>query len=135
MSLIPTDILTRLKAIVGPAGYIEDPADMEPYCVSWRDGWRGDTPLVLRPASTQEVSEIVALCAKAGIPIVPQGGNTGLTGAGQPHAGGSEIVLSTNRMKAIREVDALNDTMTVEAGVVLTTIQDKAAELDRLFPL
>lgn len=132
---ISADILDRLKAIVGPAGYIDDPADMEPYCVSWRDGWRGDTPLVLRPASTREVAEIVRLCAEARVPIVPQGGNTGLTGAGQPHVGGAEIVLSTNRMKAIRDIDVLNDTMTVEAGVVLTTIQDKAAELDRLFPL
>ena len=135
MTKLTADILDRLKKIVGPSGYIDDPADMEPYCVSWRDGWRGDTPLVLRPASTEEVAEIVKLCAASGVPIVPQGGNTGLTGGGQPHAGGLEVVVSTARMNRIRAVDTLNDTMTVEAGVVLTTIQDRAAEIDRLFPL
>jgi len=132
---IPPETLARLKAAAGPAGFLDDPADIAPHCVSWRDDWQGVTPLVLRPATTAEVSRIVAICAETGTPIVPQGGNTGVTGAGQPHADGSEVILSTSRLKRVRAIDTDNDTVTVEAGVVLADIQRTAAEHDRLFPL
>jgi len=132
---IPADVLTRLKAIVGPGGYYDDPKDIAPLCVSWRDNWVGTTPLVLRPASTAEVAEIVRACAEARVPIVPQGGNTGVTGAGQPHPTGTEVLVSTARLKRIRNLDPLNDTITVEAGVILADIQKAAAAADRLFPL
>lgn len=128
-------VIERLKAIVGPSGYLDDPADIAPYCKSWRDDWEGDVPLVVRPASTAEVAAVVRACAESGTPIVPQGGNTGLTGASQPHADRSEIILSTARLRAIREIDTANDTLTVEAGVVLADIQRIAAEHDRVFPL
>ncbi len=95
----------------------------------------GRTPLVLRPESTEQVAELVRICAEARVPIVPQSGNTGLTGASQPHDTGREVILSTQRMTRIREIDADNDTMTVEAGVILQDIQQAAAEADRLFPL
>jgi FAD/FMN-containing dehydrogenase len=124
-----------LKAGVGRAGYLDDPADMAPYCTSWRDNWVGRVPLVLRPQSTQEVAAIVQICAEHGIAIVPQGGNTGLTGAAQPHEDMSEVILSTSRLKRVRAIDTVNDTITVEAGVVLKEIQTAADRADRLFPL
>ena len=90
---------------------------------------------MLRPQSTAEVAGIVRICAEAGVGIVPQGGNTGLTGGSQPHADMSEIIVSTSRMNRIRAIDTVNDTITVEAGVVLKEIQNAADRADRLFPL
>ena len=135
MTKLTADILDRLKKIVGPSGYIDDPADMEPYCVSWRDGWRGDTPLVLRPASTEEVAEIVKLCAASGVPIVPQGGNTGLVGGQVPDMTGSEVVLSLSRLAAIREIDTASNAIVAEAGVTLHALREAAEAAGRLFPL
>jgi FAD/FMN-containing dehydrogenase len=132
---VPPEVIERLKAVVGPSGYLDDPADIEPFCRGWRDDWLGRVPLLLRPASTAEVAAIVRICAETRTPIVPQGGNTGLTGASQPHADMSEVIVSTARLNRVREVDRLNDTMTVEAGVILADIQRIAAEHDRLFPL
>jgi FAD/FMN-containing dehydrogenase len=128
-------LLDRLRAIVGPAGHIDDPADMESYVAEWRGRYRGVTPLVLRPATTQELSDVMRTCAEAGVPVVPQGGNTGLVGGSIPSADGSEILISLSRMNKIREMDPLNYTVTVEAGCVLQTLQQAAAEVDRLFPL
>jgi FAD/FMN-containing dehydrogenase len=132
---VPAAVLDRLKAAVGPGGYIDDPAETASYGLPWRGTWVGRTPLVLRPKSTDEVAAIVKICAETRTPLVPQGGNTGMTYAGQPSADMSEVVVSTTRMRQIREIDPLNDTMTVEAGVVLKDIQAAAAEANRLFPL
>ena len=131
---IPPEVIERLKAAVGPAGTLDDPADMAPYCKSFRDDWEGRVPLVLKPQSTAEVASVVRICAEAGVGIVPQGGNTGLTGGSVPHADMSEIIVSTSRMKRIRAIDTVNDTITVEAGVVLKEIQNAADRADRLFP-
>jgi FAD/FMN-containing dehydrogenase len=122
-SPVSSEAIRRLKEAVGSAGVIETASDIEPYCKSWRDGWHGHVPLVLRPASTAEVAAIVAICAETGTAIVPQGGNTGLTGAGQPHDDMTEVIVSTSRMRAIRGIDTLADTIVVEAGVVLADIQ------------
>ena len=132
---VAPDAIARLKAAVGPAGYIEEPSEMEPYCRSWRDNWIGRVPLVLRPRTTEQVAEIVRVCADARVAIVPQGGNTGLTGAGQPHADMSEVVVSLSRMDRIRAIDPLNDTITLDAGVVLKQVQLAAEQADRFFPL
>ena len=120
---VPAAVVERLKAIVGPAGYIEHAADIAPYCKSWRDDWVGEVPIVLRPQSTAEVAEIARHCAEARVAIVPQGGNTGLTGASQPHGDRSEIIVSTSRMNRIRALDTTDDTITVEAGVVCHTVR------------
>ncbi|MGF7208775.1 FAD/FMN-containing dehydrogenase [Skermanella aerolata] len=128
-------LLDRLRAIVGPSGHIDDPADMESYVAEWRGRYRGATPLVLRPASTQELSDVMRACAEAGVPVVPQGGNTGLVGGSIPSADNSEVLISLSRMNKIREMDPLNYTVTVEAGCVLQTLQQAAADVDRLFPL
>jgi FAD/FMN-containing dehydrogenase len=128
-------ILERIAAIVGPQGLLTDPRDLEPYVIDWRGIYRGASPAVVRPASTAEVAAVVTLCAESGTPMVPQGGNTGMCGAAVPHAGGKEIVLSLARMNRVIELDALNNTITVEAGCVLANIQQAAAEAERLFPL
>ncbi|MFW5679969.1 MAG: FAD-binding oxidoreductase [Pseudomonadota bacterium] len=132
---LPDGLLEQLQAVLGPGGHLTDPHDTEPYCTGWRDGWKGTTPLVALPDTTAKVAEVVRLCHTARVPIVPQGGNTGLTGGSQPHEDGREIVLSTRRLDRIRALDLDNDTMTVEAGVVLQTIQEEAARHGRLFPL
>ena len=130
-----TGVIERIAGIVGPQGLITDVRDMEPYVVDWRDIYRGATPAVVRPVNTEQVAAVVKICAETQTPVVPQGGNTGMCGASVPHADGREIVLSLARMNRILEVDALNNTATVEAGCVLANVQQAAAETDRLFPL
>ena len=127
--------LQRIKAMVGPRGWVADPGECEPYLTEARRLWRGATSLVVRPASTEEVAAVVGLCAEARLPIVPQGGNTGLVGGGVPPEDGHNIVLALGRMNRIRAIDPVNFTMTVEAGCILAQLQQAAAELDRLFPL
>jgi FAD/FMN-containing dehydrogenase len=129
------ETLDRLRRIVGAKGVIDDPRDMEPYLVEWRGFWRGPAALVLRPVSTQEVSDIVKVCAEAGIGIVPQGGNTGLSGGGIPFEHDRVVLLNLGRMNNVRKVDALNYTIEVEAGCVLAEVQRAADAADRLFPL
>jgi FAD/FMN-containing dehydrogenase len=130
-----TTFIEKLGAIVGERGLIADDPGKHPYLTDWRENYLGAALAVVRPASTEEVAALVKLCIDAGVAIVPQGGNTGMMGGGTPHREGREIVLSLNRMNRILEVDPIGYTMTVEAGVVLKTIQDTAAEHDRLFPL
>jgi len=128
-------LLQQLAECVGPQGLITTPADMEPYIEDWRGIYRGSTPAIVRPATTAEVAAVVRLCADRGVAIIPQGGNTGMCGGSVPDAGGSALILSLSRMNRIREIDAPNNTLTVEAGCVLATIQDAACDADRLFPL
>src|SRR5437868_10705177 len=127
--------IERIKAAVGPRGWVADPHEAEPYLVEARGLYRGATGLVVRPASTAEVAEVVRICAEARLPIVPQGGNTGLVGGGVPSVDGHNIVLALGRMSRIRAIDPVNFTMTVEAGCILAQLQQAAAEVDRLFPL
>ena len=129
------NILDRIAAVVGEKGLITDPVEIAPYVLDQRKYYEGRTPMVVRPANTREVAEIVKICAETGTPIVPQGGNTGLCGGATPHDDGSEIILSLTRMNAVRDIDPLNYTMTVEAGVILADCQKAAEEVDRLFPL
>ena len=132
---VPQATLERLKAAAGPGGYLDKPEDVAPYAKSWRGNWQGASPLFLRPRTAEELAAVVRICAETNTAIVPQGGNTGLTYGSQPGSGMNEVIVSTARMKAIREVDLKNDTITVEAGVVLQEIQRKAADVNRLFPL
>ncbi|MBI4195701.1 MAG: FAD-binding oxidoreductase [Betaproteobacteria bacterium] len=137
MNTDPPDVaatVARIAAVVGPQGIITDPRDMEPYIVDWRGIYRGVAPAVVRPASTAEVAAVVGLCAETATPVVPQGGNTGMCGASVPHGAG-QIVLSLARMNRVLDVDALNNTMAVQAGCVLADVQQAAAAADRLFPL
>ncbi len=131
---IPSDALSRLKQVVGARGVVEG-ADRERYEHDFRRQYAGSTPLVLRPASTEEVSRVLAICNEHRIGVVPHGGNTSYCGGATPDASGSQIVLSLERMNRVREVDALNDTITVEAGCILADVQTAAERADRLFPL
>jgi len=128
-------LLDRFAAIVGMSHALRSAADIEPYVTEPRGLWTGATPLVLRPGSVEEVSRVLKLASEAMTPIVPQGGNTGLVGGQMPDRSGREIVLSLSRLNRIREIDALSNTVTAEAGVVLETLQNEADTADRLFPL
>jgi D-lactate dehydrogenase (cytochrome) len=126
--------LKGIRAAVGPKGIVDDAQEIERYVTETRGMYRGRTGLVVRPASTAEVAEVVRLAAAAHIPIVPQGGNTGLCGGGVPqdeHA----IVLALGRMNRVRKIDPVDFTITVEAGSILAEIQKAAEAADRLFPL
>ncbi len=127
--------LDALRAILGPAGLLTDPADLAPALSDWRGLYRGEAMALLRPADTAQVSACVALCAKHGIAIIPQGGNTSMVGGATPETRPNQVVLSLARMNRIREMDPLDMTMTAEAGVVLTRAQEAAAEHGCLFPL
>src|SRR5262249_13507479 len=124
-----------LAGVLGPGGLLTDPAAMAPYLTDWRKLYRGTAVGVARPRDTAEVAAVVAQAAAAGVAIVPQGGNTGLTGAGVPDATGDNLLLSLERMNRIRGVDAPNYTITVDAGCILQQVQEAAAAADRLFPL
>jgi len=132
---IPSSCLQAIKDLLGPQGYLESDADRAPFEVDFRAIHRGQTPLVALPQSTAQVAQLVRYCADQRIGIVPQGGNTSYCGGATPHAGNSEIVVSLRRMNRIRSVDALNDSMTAEAGCVLETLQDAAAAANRLLPM
>jgi FAD/FMN-containing dehydrogenase len=127
------ELVARFRAIVGDKYALTDAADIAPYVTEERDLFHGRSPLVLRPGSTAEVSAICKLASEYRIALVPQGGNTGLVGGQTPHYG--EVVISMRRMDKIRDIDTASNTMTCEAGVVLQIAQQKAAEVDRLFPL
>lgn len=127
------ELIEQFRRIVGDRHAITDATDIEPYVTEERNLFHGRSPLVLRPGSTAEVSEICKLASAHNIALVPQGGNTGLVGGQTPHNG--EVVVSLRRLDKIREVDTASNTMTCEAGVVLQIAQAKAAEVDRLFPL
>jgi D-lactate dehydrogenase (cytochrome) len=132
---IPERVIEALKAAVGPKGWIAAEAEKTPYLVDARELFHGRTPLVLRPATTAEVAEIVRICAEAGVGIVPQGGNTGYVGGSVPGEEGGELLVSLGRMNRVRAVDPLDYTITVEAGCILAEVQQAAAAVERLFPL
>ena len=129
------DVLAKFAAIVGRKEALTAPEDIAPYLEEWRGLYHGRSPMVLRPTSVSEVSAILKLAHEERIAIVPQGGNTGLVGGQIPFESGNEIVLSLDRMKKIRNVDADGNSLTAEAGVTLQTAQDAAGEAGRLFPL
>jgi len=109
--------------------------DTAPYLTDWRRQYSAGAECVVRPASAEEVSRVVAACAEHGAAVVPQGGNTGLCGGSVPTGNTREVLVSLSRLNRIRDVDVLNDTMTVEAGCVLAAVQAAADAAGRLFPL
>ena len=128
-------LATELAAIVGAANVLTDPADTTPFATDWRRRWSGRALAVVRPGSAAEVAAVVKRCAETRTAIVPQGGNTGLCGGATPDASGRQVVLNLSRMNRIRALDTINNTITVEAGCVLATLQQAADDADRLFPL
>ncbi|HXH77413.1 FAD-binding oxidoreductase [Nocardioides sp.] len=129
------DLLTDLRSVVGADHVLTDPADLAAYDTDWRGAYRGTPLAVVRPGSTAEVAAVVRLTHGAGVAVVPQGGNTGMSGGAVPSDDGSQVVVSLGRMRSVRETDAVGGTITVEAGCVLADVHAAAAEVDRLFPL
>ncbi|MCX7960230.1 MAG: FAD-binding oxidoreductase [Burkholderiales bacterium] len=129
------EFLASLARAVGERHVLTGEADTAPYYIDWRRQYRARALAVVRPADTAQVAEVVRLAAAAGVAIVPQGGNTGLSGGSVPTGARPEIVLSLARLNRIREIDPLNDTITVEAGCVLADVQRAAREAGRYFPL
>ena len=130
-----SDTLNRLGTAVGSQAILTAPAELEPYVNDWRGIYKGGAAAVVRPANAEQVAAIVKICAETRTPIVPQGGNTGMCGATVPDARQNPVVVAMGRMNRIREVDVLNNTMTVEAGCVLANLQQAAADVNRLYPL
>ena len=112
-----------------------DAADMAGFLSDWRGKWTGRAIAVAQPDSTADVAAVLRWCHAQRVPVVPQGGNTGLSGGSTPDTSGAALVLSLTRMNKVRSVDALNNTMVVDAGLTLQRVQDAAREVDRLFPL
>ncbi len=127
-------MLQALTQIVGEEHVLTGEA-AEPYLVDWRGRYRGKAQAVVRPASTEEVAAVIRHCVDSGVPVVTVGGNTGLCGGATPDDSGQAVVLSTARLNRVRAIDTDNDTITVEAGCILQTIQEVARDAGRLFPL
>lgn len=127
--------LEQCRELIGAEHVLTDSADMAPYLIDHRRRYSGSALAIVQPDSTEAVAGIVRLCRDARVPIVPQGGNTGLVLGSVPDQSGRAIVLSLTRLNRIRSIDLLNNTMTVDAGCILTHIQQAAADTGRLFPL
>lgn len=121
--------------MLGPRGFTRDPELMGPWLTDWRGRYRGSALGMASPASTMEVSRFVGLCAHYGVPVVPQGGNSGMSGGATPDAGGRSILLSLRRMDAIRAIDPVAREATCDAGVILQTLHEAVAEHRLRFPL
>jgi FAD/FMN-containing dehydrogenase len=129
---VPADVLSRLKAVLGEGGWSQDPERLAPKLLEWRDRWTGQTPFLALPKSTDQVAAVVGICFESGTPITTQGGNTGLVGGQIPQG---EVLLSTERLRAIREVETFDDVLVAEAGVTLAAVHEAAAAVRRRFPL
>jgi FAD/FMN-containing dehydrogenase len=129
------DLIERLRGALGGAGLLTDPADIAPYCTDWRSLYHGSARAVARPGSTGELSRTVGICADAGVPMVPQGGNTSMVGGATPSEDGCAVVVSLARMHRVRDLDPLDMTLTIEAGATLQAAQQAAAAAGCKLPL
>jgi FAD/FMN-containing dehydrogenase len=133
--LVSQPLLDRLAAAVGVGQLLTAAADTAPYLTDWRGRYRGAALAVVRPASAGEVAAVLRACHEAAVPVVPQGGNTGLVGGATPGADGRAVVVSLARLSRIRDLDVANGTLTAEAGCTLAAVRAAAAAAGRLFPL
>ncbi len=129
------DFLDRASALLGPRGLTRDPELVRPWLTDWRGRYTGRAVALASPGSTEEVAELVRLCGEFGVPIVPQGGNSGMCGGATPDDSGSAVLLSLRRMNAIRRLDAAAREAVCEAGVILQTLHEAAAAEGLRFPL
>ena len=131
MTLPTPAAIEELKSVL-PAAWTADADDMAPWLTEWRGRWTGETPILLQPRTTEEVARAIEICARHGVAVVTQGGGTGLVGGQIPFG---EVLLSTRKLRTVRDVTPLDDAMTLEAGVTLLEAQQLAREKDRFFPL
>ena len=124
--------IDALKSALPDGAWTQDPDLIDPHLREWRDKYFGTTPILLTPRTTEEVAEAVKICAKYKMPLMPQGGNTGLVGGNTPQG---EVLISLKKMTAIRNINPTANAMTVEAGATLQTVLDAADAADRKFPL
>ena len=129
------ELLARLAAIVGASHLLTDPADMSPFLTDHRGRYTGRALAVAKPGTTREVAALMRACAAAGVPIVPQGGNTSLCGGATPSPEGDALLIALSRLDRVRALDTDNDTICVEAGCTLAAVQNAATAAGRLFPL
>lgn len=128
-------VLQQLQALLGPQGTVTDPAEFDRYLIDERRLYHGRAALIALPASVAELAEVVGICTRAGIAVVPQGGNTGYCGGATPDESGRQVLINLSRLNRIRDLDELGFTMTVEAGAILADVQREAAARGMLFPL
>ena len=128
-------LIEQARQSLGPKVVVTDPKEIEPWASDWRGRVHGTAPALLAPASTEEVAAIVRLATEHRVPLVPQGGNTGMAAGATPPADGSALLLSLRRMNRIRSINAENRLAIAEAGVVLATLHDAARDVDMRFPL
>ncbi len=127
--------LNAMRALLGASQVLDQAAELAPHATDWRSRYHGKPLALALPADTAQVAEVVQLCAAHGVPIVPQGGNTGLVGGATPDASGSQLLLSLKRLKRIRDLSAADGVLVAEAGCILQNVQDAAQQAGLLFPL
>ena len=128
-------MIEQVRRTFGDKAVITDPGDIAPWLGDWRGRYHGASPAILAPANTAQVATIVALARDAGVPLVPQGGNTSMVGGATPPADGSALILSLRRMNRMRRIDAADNLAVAEAGVILAHLHDAAMAVGRRFPL
>ncbi|KIQ01756.1 2-hydroxyacid dehydrogenase [Agrobacterium tumefaciens] len=135
MTALPDDLIQRFVTIVGDKNAVRDQADLAPHLVENRGLYKGASPLMLKPASTEEVAAIMKLASETGTAIVPQTGNTGLVGGQTPRSDASDIILSLERMNRVRDIDPVANIIVVDGGCILDTVHAEADKVERMFPL
>ena len=126
-------LIEEVRGRFGPKAAITERADIEPWLTDWRGRFHGEAKAILAPASTEEVAAMVRLAAEHRIPLVPQGGNTGMVGGATPPVDGSALILSLRRMNRLRSIEP--GIAVMEAGMILADLHDRAAEQGMRFPL
>jgi FAD/FMN-containing dehydrogenase len=130
------DLVDELRELLGAGAVLTQPTDVAAHVEDWRGRYRGPVTAVVLPSSTEQVSLVVRICVRHGVPVLPQGGNTSLSGGAVPPADGTPpVVVALQRLRRIRSIDAANNTMTVDAGCVLATVQEAAVAAGRLYPV
>lgn len=131
----PDTFLSAAADLLGPRGLTTDPELVAPWLTDWRGRYTGRACALASPANVVELSALVRLCAQHGVPIVPQGGNSGMSGGATPDESGTALLLSMRRMNAIRNLDVESRRVTCEAGVILQTLHEAAEAQGLRFPL
>ena len=130
-----SEFLGQAVGLLGEGAVKTAPSDLEPYCTDWRKRFFGKAAAILFPGEPESLAKIVRLANQYQIALVPQGGNTGLSGGATPDPTGEQVIVSLLRMQQVRQQDAVNKTLTVEAGVTLLRVQELADAMGLLFPL